>query len=171
MPQFSWDPSNWYWDVIGVNNQVFSSASFNYVSLTDTTYLRWLSLGNVPTITSQTDLSTTMTQSVIPLYLGSGLQVTSNSNSALNATYALDPVTLSQVGAVAVDVAAGLGFPQNVSTFSYPDIIGTSHTFNEGQFTSLYVQMRNYIATVQNTIANLCFGYGGNLPPNTATIT
>jgi hypothetical protein len=162
---------NWYWSVATVAGSVFSSASFTYVPNSDPGYNRWLALGNVATITpSQSNLMGTITQLVIPVYLDSGLQVTSTSNSALNATYALDSVTLSQTETVAQDVSSGLGFPLNISTFSYPDITGTPHTFNQAQFTSLYIAQRNYIASVTYAIQQLVFGNYASLPSNTATI-
>lgn len=41
--------SNWYWIVAGNSQQVWSSASQNYVSVTDATYVAWLADGGVPT--------------------------------------------------------------------------------------------------------------------------
>lgn len=45
----NYNPYNWYWIVGGSTTQVYSSASSNYVLLTDATYLAWLALGNKPT--------------------------------------------------------------------------------------------------------------------------
>lgn len=52
-----YNPSNWYWIVAGVETQLFSSASGNYVPASDATYQAWLAGGNVPTrIASEDEL-------------------------------------------------------------------------------------------------------------------
>src|ERR1700719_3859135 len=45
-----------------------------------------------------------------------GIAITSTGNRALNATYPIDPVTLTQIRAVAQDSAAGLGLPGGLTT-------------------------------------------------------
>src|SRR5882672_6490328 len=60
-------------------------------------------------------------EQVLGQKLGLGLAVASTGTSQINATYALDDVTLSQVGSVARDAASGLGLPGGQASFSYPD--------------------------------------------------
>lgn len=53
----NFDASNWYWAVAASNTQVYSSASGNYVPLTDAVYQAWLAAGGVPTpIASEAEL-------------------------------------------------------------------------------------------------------------------
>lgn len=169
----TFNPADWYWIVGGVPNQVFSSARCTYVSdTTDALYQLWLANPvNTPIVTSsQGDLANTLTQTVVPFYLTTGLQIIFNSNNTLNATYALDETTMTQVGSIARDVASGLGFPLGIATFVYPDIIGVPHTFIEPEFLSLYKALRNYIASVNNAVVSTAFGNFALLPVNMTTI-
>ena len=45
----SYNPSKWYWSVVGNSSQVWSSAANGLVSISDTTYESWLAAGNLPT--------------------------------------------------------------------------------------------------------------------------
>jgi hypothetical protein len=65
--------------------------------------------------------------------------------SAISATYALDPVTLDQIRAVASDASNGLGLPLDAETFTYPDKSGTPRTFTSDQLQALYKALRDYI--------------------------
>lgn len=52
-----YNPSNWYWIVAGSDTQVFSSASGDYVLVSDASYQAWLASGNAPTrIASEAEL-------------------------------------------------------------------------------------------------------------------
>lgn len=44
-----YDPRNWYWIVGGSTTQVYSSATGDYLPLTDVAYVAWLADGNLPT--------------------------------------------------------------------------------------------------------------------------
>jgi hypothetical protein len=39
-------PNNWYWNVAANTDHVWSSAANGFVSLTDTTYVAWVAIGN-----------------------------------------------------------------------------------------------------------------------------
>lgn len=45
----TFNPYNWYWIVGGSATQVYSSASGNYVPVSDATYQSWAAKGNSPT--------------------------------------------------------------------------------------------------------------------------
>lgn len=58
----SYDPANWYWIVAGNQALVFSSASGNYTTATDPTFLAWASDGTVPTnIDTEANLGAVLT--------------------------------------------------------------------------------------------------------------
>lgn len=77
--------------------------------------------------------------------MAAGIAVTCDSNSALNAIYALDTTTMNQIGAVARDFAAGLGLPGGLTVFTYPDLGGTPRTFTGAQLVGLYTAQRNLL--------------------------
>lgn len=101
---------------------------------------------------------------------GNGIAITCTSSAAINATYALDDLTMAQVGSVARDVSSGLGFPNDAPTFTYPDITSAPHTFNETQFIGLYKAMRNLVSTLTTQAAVLANGGTPVWPAQTATI-
>lgn len=53
----NYDPSNWYWIVAGDQSRAYSSASGDYVPVSDAIYQAWLTAGNAPTsIASEAEL-------------------------------------------------------------------------------------------------------------------
>src|SRR5690349_1915460 len=103
---------DWYWQV-GADSQVWSSARFAYVDpTTDAQYIAWLDMGGILTqISTPNELGAIMSEQRITDYLSTGLSVIFTSNDSLSATYALDSLTLDQVGTLARDIACGFGFP------------------------------------------------------------
>jgi hypothetical protein len=99
-----------------------------------------------------------------------GIAITCTSSSAINATYALDDLTLAQVGSVARDVSSGLGFPLGAPTFNYPDITSVPHTFNETQFVDLYKSMRDLVNDMTTQAAVMAQGGTPDWPDQSATI-
>lgn len=87
--------------------------------------------------------------------IAAGLAVTSASNPSLNTTFALDPMTLDQIGSVARDVGAGLGLPGDGATFTYPDAAGTPRAFSPAQVIALYKAMRNRMLVLTTQAAIL----------------
>lgn len=78
--------------------------------------------------------------------IAAGITITSTSNPTnLSAVYALDSDTLNQIGSVARDVASGLGMPGGGTTFSYPDIHGSNHTFTASEIINLYKAQRDLL--------------------------
>lgn len=102
--------------------------------------------------------------------IAQGIAVTSTGTPALNATYALDPVTLSQIQALATDCAAGFGFPGGAGTFAYPDLTGTPHTFDSTSIVNLYKAMRGLIYSMQITLAARLQGTDTAWPSASVTI-
>ena len=162
---------DWYWRVAGDTN-VWSSARFAYVPPSDAAYQTWLSASNSFTpISDRPSLSQVMSNQRIPSFLGAGLAVVFSVAPALSSTYALDPVTLDQVGTVARDSASGLGLPGSLPAFVYPDINGVPVAFTGVQIGQLYQAMRDYVYEVNTNVAQLVFRVPGTMmPPTTTTI-
>ena len=97
--------------------------------------------------------------------------MTFTSAPSLSSTYALDPLTLSQISDVAVASASGLGLPGSISSFTYPDINGVPMSFSATQIQGLYQAARDYVFNTTSAVAALVFLVpGAALPPATATL-
>lgn len=169
MPDF---PDDWYWQVAG-DTTVWSSARFAYVDPTvDTAFQTWASNGNqAVAISDRYSLSQLMTGQRLSDYLMMGIVITCTGAPGLSSTYALDPLTLDQVGTVARDSACGLNLPGGYVSFAYPDINGVMRSFNASQIQHLYMAMRDFVLAITTAIAQLALQVPGIvLPPNTATI-
>lgn len=101
--------------------------------------------------------------------IANGLTVTCAGDPSFSAVYALDAVTMDQIGSVARDVASGLGFPDG-ETFTYPDFAGHPHTFTEARLISLYKAQRLVLSRVNTAAAILANGGAPSWPDQTATI-
>lgn len=101
--------------------------------------------------------------------IAAGLTVTCTGDPSFSAVYALDAVTMDQIGSVARDVASGLGFPDG-ETFTYPDFAGHPHTFTEARLISLYKAQRLVLSRVNTAAAILANGGVPSWPDQTATI-
>lgn len=167
------DLINHYWFVSGITTQVWSSNTFNYVSIDDTIYQAWLAVpGNIPTAAlSASDLSFVAQTQILPAYFDSTtINITSNGSSDINSTYSVDSGTLNQVGDVARDVASGLGLPLSASVFQYPDATGTSKVLTPENVKDLYKAMRDYIAAFSYAAQTIVMGGSVDLPSKDITI-
>lgn len=88
-----------------------------------------------------------------------GITITSTGNPSLNALYALDPITMDQVGSVARDAASGLGLPGNQATFFYPDANGNQAAFSATELINSYKAMRDLLFALN--IQAAIMGLGG----------
>lgn len=102
--------------------------------------------------------------------LAAGIAITSTGTPALDASYALDTVTMDQVGAVARDFASGLGLPNNAGTFAYPDIAGIPRTFTGAAIVALYKAQRDLIFSLNQQSAIMAHGGPPSWPVQSATI-
>src|SRR5260221_8745451 len=103
--------------------------------------------------------------------LGLGLAVTSTGTPQINATYALDDLTLTQVGSVARDAASGLGLPGGQASFSYPDATGQPRALTSTNVQALYKAMRDIVWQLQMQYAVLAAGGTPVWPEQKATIS
>lgn len=171
MPRLLYKALEWYWQVSIDPDNVWSSARLAYVSTLDPDYQAFLTAGgSLNVVSNPSDLNEVMTSQVLPAYLAGGLAVQSQSNSALNSIYALDNVTLNQIGTVARDSACGLGFPLGYATFSYPDIYNVPQTFTAIELQGLYIALRDYTASVYMAVSALVYKRSATLPTQPVSI-
>lgn len=102
--------------------------------------------------------------------LAAGIAITSTATPALDATYALDPTTLDQIGSVARDAGAGLGLPGGLSSFAYPDATGAPHSFSATDIAHLYKAMRDLVFALNEQAAVAEAGGSPSWPAQIATI-
>lgn len=102
--------------------------------------------------------------------LAEGIQITSTGTQSLSATYALDDLTLAQIGSIARDAASGLGLPGGGNTFSYPDISGVPKSLSAANVQALYKAMRDLVWQLNTQFAVLAQGGTPSWPAQTATI-
>lgn len=62
-------------------------------------------------------------------HIAQGITITSTSAPAVDGTYAMDDTARANITAIASAINAGMGFPQEVSTYQYPDASGVPHGF------------------------------------------
>jgi hypothetical protein len=106
----------------------------------------------------------------LPAKIAAGIAITSTGTPAISATYALDQVTLDQIGAVARDAGAGLGLPGGLPTFTYPDIEGEPQTLSQANVIALYKAMRDLLFALNTTAATLAAGGDADWPVQSVTI-
>jgi hypothetical protein len=97
-----------------------------------------------------------------------GIAVTCTSVAAVSATYGLDDTTLSQIGSLARDCAAGLGLPTGWA--GYPDITGAQKPLAATTIVELYKAQRDLIFAMQTVLATLQAGGTALWPQQSATI-
>jgi hypothetical protein len=184
----TYNPADWYWVVAGSTTQVFSSNRASYVALSDTTYIAWLAEGNLPTkIAADGELTDVLIKANLPwsvaMHAGqtdlgvltgaeaalvlqcSGLVLTFTGTPSLDGTYALDPGSIANLNGVYLGVAVGAGFPGGGSTFSWPDVTETLHSFTTTNFTNFGLAVRNYLYELSQAAIT-----DGPWPSNAVTI-
>lgn len=101
--------------------------------------------------------------------IASGIVLTSTGIPALNATYAVDPATQSQINSIISFIMLNSAFPAGVTALPWPDTSGTIHTFpNVASFQAFATAVANYVATIA-IYANSA-GKIGSIPSNAITI-
>jgi hypothetical protein len=78
-----------------------------------------------------------------------GMMAVCDTSPQLSTIWALDDLTLEQIGAVARDAASGLGLPMSQPTFAYPDRGGVMRQMNDLDVQKLYRAMRDYVTAIQ----------------------
>ena len=109
-------------------------------------------------------------QAQLESVLRAGIAVTSTGTSALDATYALDSTSQSELYQIA-SYAQNFGvFPNGQSTMAYPDVTGTPHTFTSTQIINLLKVVAPYVTACQVVEETLAAGGSASYPPGSATI-
>jgi hypothetical protein len=172
------NPRNWYW-IVGDNpTQVYSSAQAVFVSIDDQTYQDWLALPtNNPTVIANSTALQEVLDGIYPLgtpsgqvldLLNQGLAITSNSNSSLNGTYAIDSAACQTINSITTGITnKSMTLPGGGSTFVYPDIDGDAHSWNINAFTDFAQTVMNYVYAVR---MNAATNGGMSIPPQPINI-
>jgi uncharacterized BrkB/YihY/UPF0761 family membrane protein len=96
----------------------------------------------------------------------SGLNITSASDTSLNATYAVDPTSTAHIQAEMIALLSIGVFADGTATIVWPDMAPVNHTFNITQFQSFALAVGVYVAALFKVIN----GTLDALPSNTASI-
>lgn len=99
-----------------------------------------------------------------------GVTLTSTGTPALNAVYALDPVSYSEIFQIGTYANSFGVFPNGASTFEYPDASSEPHTFAVTAFVNLLKAVAPLVAAIQTQGAILAAGGSPTWPAQTATI-
>jgi hypothetical protein len=81
--------------------------------------------------------------------IANGIAITSTGSPALNATYAIDPVTQNHITSVATYINTNARFPGGQAPFPWPDITGVSRSF---QSTAQFLQFASACADIVTQI-------------------
>lgn len=109
-------------------------------------------------------------QQLLAQKIADGIAITCTSNSALNKTFALDSVTMDQIGSVARDFASGLGLPMGAPTFTYPSKSGEPCEFTGTQVVALYRAQRDLLFQLNTQAAMIAHGAPPDWPAQAKTI-
>ena len=102
--------------------------------------------------------------------LAAGIAVTCASNSALNATYALDQTSTDDVFKIASYANQFSAFPSGAATQDYPDASGAPHTFTVPQFVALLRAVAPLVSALNTQAGVMAQGGTPSWPTQTATI-
>lgn len=140
---------------------VFSSASFSFVSVNDSTFLAWLAAGGkVTQIDTGVNLYAVLAQQVIPSILSNGIPLISVSSPTLNGTYPLDPVSQGFMTGISTGINSGKT-PGGGSIFLYNGI-----QFTAPQFIEVSAGLMDYIYNFNLALGSYLASNGeeGTLP-------
>jgi len=88
-------------------------------------------------------------QQIAAQKLGNGIAITSTGTPALNATYAIDPLTQGQIASVSIYIQTNGRFPAALSVLPWPDITGTMHSFvSPAQFTAFATAVADVVTAI-----------------------
>jgi hypothetical protein len=132
-------------------------------------------LGTEPTSGQLSALSgaVAISQGALTAYgsqIAQGVAITSTGTPALNATYAIDPTSQSQLFQIVAYATNRGEFPNGQTTFPYPDITGTNHTFTVAALTNLLKAVSPIIYSMQTTLESRLQGNDTAWPSQAVTI-
>ena len=157
--------NHWYWVVDGSTTQVWSSASFGYVAVSDSTYQAWLAAGNAPTKITGGDMAEIQAE----IAIDNGVTVTSTSTPSLNGTYAIGPSSQAALTSVAAYVMLKSDFPGGSTTQPWSDAAGNVHIFpSTTVFEAFATGIADYVASV--SVYGDSRGADGSLPSPSISI-
>lgn len=77
--------------------------------------------------------------------IAAGMALVSTGTPSLNGTYAIDKGSTQNITAIYSGIKDGDGLPGGGSTFNYPDLAGTMHSFNTTTFPAFAKAARDYL--------------------------
>lgn len=101
--------------------------------------------------------------------LALGIAITSTGNPSLNATYALDDVSTTQISQLGIYANAFSTFPGG-ATQAYPDINGTPHTFTVAQFVAFLRAVAPLVSAMEMQASIQAHGGSPTWPAQSANI-
>ncbi len=102
--------------------------------------------------------------------LASGIAITSVSLPAVNGTYALDSVSVSQIYQIGLYASQFGTFPSGDMTQSYPDIASAQHVFSVPVFIAFLRAVAPLVSTLETQAGVMAQGGTPTWPAQTATI-
>ena len=102
--------------------------------------------------------------------LGAGIALTCTGNAALNATYALDPTSLTQISSLGFWANQFGAFPGGGATQAYPDASGVPHVFTVTQFINFLKAVGGLVAALNTQAQIAAAGGAPTWPSLSATI-
>ena len=102
--------------------------------------------------------------------LGAGIALTSIGNAALNATYALDSTSQTQISVIGFWANQFGAFPGGSATQAYPDISGVPHTFTVTQYINFLKAVGGLVAALNTQAQTEAAGGAPTWPSLSATI-
>lgn len=131
-------------------------------------YLQWVADGNTPDAAASVPLPQ-QAAAELATRIGNGMALTCTGNAALNATYALDDVSTTQISNLGYYANAFNTFPGG-STQPYPDIGGTPHTFTVAQFVAFFQAVATLVSGLTTQAGVMAHGGSPSWPSQSRTI-
>jgi hypothetical protein len=99
--------------------------------------------------------------------VSAGVAITSTSTPALNATYAVDPLSQGRIASISTYILVNGNFPGASASYPWLDMSGAPHVFpSTAAFQAFATSVANYIALLDFILAT----NAGTLPPATAAL-
>lgn len=102
--------------------------------------------------------------------IAAGIAITSTANADLNATYALDGVSTSQIYQIGLFASRFNVFPSGTTTQMYPDMTGAPHAFTVPEFIAFLLAVAPLVSALTEQAAVMAHGGEPAWPAQTATI-
>jgi hypothetical protein len=161
----TYTPTNWYWFVGNDQANVYSSALWAYVPITDATYAAWTATNKTTKIDSKESLVQVLTEQVLSVYFLKGMDVVSPNTPSLQGNYTLDQQSQNQITSISTSIAANRGLPGGDLTFFYQ-----GHEFSADDFLSFAQAASNFVYQSNQSMQRIVYTGSGTMPSQPVTI-